>query len=92
MKLLFCVPRADDLNKAKDERAQRQAAKRQQAAAVSIQRAWRGAVARYALRQQLRREWLLTHGPTVARPDAIVTPEELAGRAEAPWPKAPGPA
>ncbi|GAB4814415.1 hypothetical protein N2152v2_001461 [Parachlorella kessleri] len=72
--------RAADLNKAKDERTQRQAAKRQQAGALCIQRAWRRAVARQALRRQLRQQWLAAYGPVVAKPDGRMSPVEVADK------------
>lgn len=81
---LLCVSHRDDeLRRAKEERAARQAQKQRQAAALAIQRAWLGAVARRALRQRLRREWLQAHGATVAQPDAMLPPQQLAGGAGA---------
>lgn len=65
------------LNKAKQERAARQAERQRQHAALTLARWLRGAQARGASRACLRREWLDSYGLLVAQPQQAVPTAQL---------------
>lgn len=65
------------LEEAKSGRAQRQNARRQDQAARTLQRHWRGRTARAALRGLLAQQWLQRYAPHVADKNSMHGKDEL---------------
>lgn len=75
--VLLLMNREEILNKAKQERAARTAAKQQQKAATVVQAAWRSQAVRSSCTADLLQEWQSSYAAAAAQPDMVLPGPEL---------------